>query len=71
VELAKDVGALQVKGGYIVIGVDGRGEPADDMDTAKTSVFDPANLVPKMRRYLEGPLDITTNVLTWRTTPWS
>jgi hypothetical protein len=28
IELAKDVGAMQVQGGYIVIGVDGRGNPS-------------------------------------------
>ncbi len=63
VELAKDVGAMQVKGGYIVIGVDGQGEPTGLMDNADTTPFDPANLVPKMERYLQGPLDIATNVL--------
>lgn len=48
VEMAKDVAAMQVKGGYIVIGVDDNGEPTGDMDRANTSPFDPANLVPKM-----------------------
>jgi hypothetical protein len=63
VEFAKDVGAMNVKGGYIVIGVDNQGNPTGDMDGADTSIFDAANLVPKMERYLEGPLDITTSVL--------
>lgn len=62
VELAKDVGAMNVKGGYIVIGVDGHGNPTGDMDGVDTAVFDAANLVPKMERYMEGPLGITTSV---------
>jgi hypothetical protein len=64
VEMAKDVGAMQVKGGYIVIGVGDNGEPTGAMDGANTSPFDPANLVPKMQRYLHGSLDIATGVLT-------
>ena len=63
--MAKDVGAMQVKGGYIVIGVDRSAEPIGDMDGADSSSFDPANLVPKMQRYLHGSLDIATGVLTW------
>ena len=54
VEMAKDVGAMQVKGGYIVIGVDDNGEPTGGMHGANASPFDPANLVPKMQRYLHG-----------------
>lgn len=64
VEMAKDVGAMQVKGGYIVIGVDDNGEPTGGMHGANASPFDPANLVPKMQRYLHGSLDIATGVLT-------
>jgi hypothetical protein len=64
VEMAKDVGAMQVKGGYIVIGVDGSGEPTGGIDGANLSQFDPASLVPKMHRYLHGSLDIATGLLT-------
>ena len=64
VELAKDVGAMQVKGGHIVIGVDGSGLPTGKMDGVDTSPFDPANLVPKMQRYLDGSLDMASSVLT-------
>ncbi len=66
VELAKDVGAMQVKGGYIVIGVDNQGNPTGAMDTADASHFDPANLVPKMQKYLAGRLDTAAKVLTWK-----
>jgi hypothetical protein len=64
VELAKDVGAMQVKGGHIVIGVDEAGVPTGDMDGANTSPFDPANLVPKMQRFVDGSLEIASSVLT-------
>jgi hypothetical protein len=63
-ELAKDVGAMQVMGGHIVVGVDGSGVPTGDMDNVDISPFDPANLVPKMQRFLEGALDIASSVLT-------
>ena len=55
---------MQVKGGHIVIGVNGAGVPTGDMDGADTSPFDPANLVPKMQRFLEGSLEIASSVLT-------
>ena len=45
--MAKDVGAMQVKGGYIVIGVDDDGQPTGNMDGTNTSPFDPAKLVPR------------------------
>ena len=63
VELAKDVGAMQVKGGHIVIGVDDQGNPTSDMDGAITSAFDPANLAQKMQKYLAGAIDIATSTL--------
>jgi hypothetical protein len=63
VELAEDVGAMQVKGGYIVIGVDDRGVPTGDMDSVDTTPFDPAKLVQKLEKYLQRPLDIAASVL--------
>ena len=63
VELAEDVGAMQVKGGYIVVGVDDRGVPTGDIDSVDTTPFDPAKLVQKMEKYLQGPIDIATSVL--------
>jgi hypothetical protein len=64
VELAKDIGAMQVMGGHIVIGVDGSGVPTGEMDDVDASPFDPANLVPKMQRFLGGALDIASSVIT-------
>jgi hypothetical protein len=63
VELVKDVGAMQVRGGYIVGGVDGNGVPTADMDGIDARPFDEANLVPKLRQYLPEPLEIRSRVL--------
>lgn len=52
IELAKDVGAMRVRGGYIVLGVTGTGEQTDGMDGLDLRVFDEANLAPKLLRYL-------------------
>jgi len=59
-ELTKDVAAMQVKGGYILIGVDDGGSPLPDMDAVDARPFDEANLRPKLLRYLPGPLEIVT-----------
>jgi hypothetical protein len=63
VKLAKDVGAKRVRGGYIVVGVDGDGKATGMQDDIDTRAFDEANLVPKLHRYLEKPLELRTNVL--------
>lgn len=63
VEMAKDVGAMQVKGGYIVAGVDNSGNPTDGMEQIELSAFDPANLVPKMAKYVSGPIQLFTKVI--------
>lgn len=62
VELAKDVGAMQVRGGYIVIGVDQHGAPTGELDGADTRPFDEARLTPKMLQYLPSPLVLRTRV---------
>jgi Putative DNA-binding domain len=63
VQLAKHVGAMRVKGGYIVLGVDDRGTPTGAMDDVDERSFDEANLAPKLERYLEG-IDLRVQVFT-------
>lgn len=63
VELAKDVGAMQVDGAYVVVGVDGQGAPTGKLDDVDMRLFDEANLVPKLRKYLPEPLELRTRVL--------
>lgn len=66
VELAKDVGAMQVLGGYIVGGVDDHGVPSGEMDDTDTRPFDEANLVPQLLRYLPEPLTVRCRVTEWQ-----
>lgn len=63
VQLAKHVGAMRVKGGYIVLGVDDQGNPTGAMDDVDERSFDEANLAPKLERYLEG-IDLRVQVFT-------
>jgi hypothetical protein len=63
VELALDVGALQVRGAYVVAGVDGSGRPTGDLDDIDPQAFDEATLVPRLVRYLPEPLELRTRVL--------
>jgi hypothetical protein len=63
VELAKDIDAFEVLGGYIVVGVDNHGSPTGEMDGVDPRPFDEANLVPKLLRYLPEPLEVRTRVL--------
>lgn len=62
VELAKDVGAMQVRAGYVVVGVDNSGVPVADMNDIDTRAFDEASLVPRLLRYLPEPLELRTRV---------
>ncbi|MGA2471801.1 MAG: hypothetical protein ABSG64_14060 [Solirubrobacteraceae bacterium] len=62
IELAKDVGAMQALGGYIVVGVNDSGVPTGELDAADLRAFDEASLTQKMLRYLAGPLHLRTRV---------
>lgn len=62
VELAKDIGAMQVRGGYIIVGVDGHGDPTGDMEGCSPQLFDEANLKAKLVKYLPEPLVIGSRV---------
>lgn len=61
VGLARHVGAMRVRGGYIVLGVDGSGVPTGEMDEVDLRSFDEANLAPKLLRYLED-VDVRVQV---------
>jgi hypothetical protein len=66
VELAKDVGAFQVAGGYIIGGVDGHGVPNGMMDGCDARLFDTANLIPQLNQFLPEPLAIQARVTEWK-----
>lgn len=55
---------MQVRGGYIVVGVDNRGGLTGALDGVDTRPFDEANLVPRLLRYLSPPLELRTRVTT-------
>jgi len=56
VEFAKDVGAMMITGGYIVVGADDNGQPTGDVDHLE--LFDPATLHAKLAKYLGRPFEI-------------
>jgi hypothetical protein len=62
VELAKDVGAMQVRGGYIVVGAKSDGTLTGELDGADLSRFDEAMLTPMMLKWLPEPLELRARV---------
>jgi len=62
VELAKDVGAMSARGGFLVIGVDGRGKPTGDLTAEQAKLFDEARLRPKLLKWLPESLEICSQV---------
>jgi hypothetical protein len=58
VELAKDVGAMQVRGGYIVVGAKSDGTLTGELDGVNLSRFDEAMLTPMMLKWLPEPLEL-------------
>jgi Putative DNA-binding domain len=58
VQLAKDVGAMSVRGGFIVIGVDGRGEPSGALTPKLAELFDEARLRSKLLKWLPDSLEV-------------
>jgi hypothetical protein len=62
VELAKDVGAMQVVGGFLVIGADDHGTPTGMLTEPSAKLLDEATLRAKLRSYLSEPFDIRSQV---------
>jgi hypothetical protein len=58
VELAKDIAAMEVHGGFIVIGADDRGQPVGNMQSDVAGLFDEATLRAKLRKWIPEPLDL-------------
>jgi hypothetical protein len=58
VELAKDVGAMSVRGGFLAIGVDGQGKPTGKLSVEQTKLFDEARLRPMLLKWLPDTLQI-------------
>jgi hypothetical protein len=62
IELTKDIGAMQVRGGYILLGIDDDGSLSGAMDEVELRPFDEASLTAKVEKYLTGPLGLATRV---------
>jgi hypothetical protein len=58
VELTKDVGAMQVDGGYIVIGANSAGVPTGRLTAEQATLFDEARLRQILARWLPAPFDL-------------
>ncbi len=58
VKLARDVAAMQSQGGYIVIGVDGRGMPTGTLTARHVQLFDEATVRSKLKKYIAASLDL-------------
>lgn len=56
VELAKDAGAMQVTGGYIIGGANDDGSPSGEHDGEDMQAFDQANLASILAKCLPEPL---------------
>jgi hypothetical protein len=63
-ELVRDIDAMEVRGGYIIYGVDGSGQPTGSLDGRANlgRDLDEARLAPKLRKWLPEPLTIATRV---------
>lgn len=62
VELAKDVAAMQVEGGFIVVGADDRGHPTGLVTKPHGSLFDEARLRSKLTKWIPEPLELLSAV---------
>ena len=62
VEFAKDIGAMQIDGGFLVIGADDRGRPSNGVTSEHARVFDEAALRAKLRKWIPEEVDLMSAV---------
>ena len=60
VEITKDIGAMMIAGGYVVIGADDHGRAAGE--PAHPELFDPAKLHAKVARYIAGQFELRVGI---------
>jgi hypothetical protein len=63
VEVIKDIGAMQIRGGYIVVGADDHGQPTGKLSEKQAKLFDQATLHDKVAKYLWEGFDVRSNWL--------
>jgi len=62
VELAKDIGAMQFDGGFIVIGADSSGVLTGRLTAAEAGAFDEANLRNILGKWIDPALDLLVGI---------
>ena len=62
-EIAKDVGAMQILGGYLVIGADDNGNPTGQVTQAHAQQFEQAALRAKLVTFLGQSIDVRSRYL--------
>jgi hypothetical protein len=62
VELAKHIGAMQVRAGYIVVGAKSDGSLTGELDGMDLSRFDEAKLTPMMLKWCPEPLELRVRI---------
>jgi hypothetical protein len=62
VEAAKDLGAMLVDGGFIVIGADSQGRPTGRFTEDQAKLFDEATLRAKLAKWIPEPFDLKVGV---------
>jgi hypothetical protein len=62
VEVAKDVGAMLVDGGFIVVGADSQGRPTGRFTEAQAKLFDEATLRAKLAKWIPEPFELKVGV---------
>jgi len=60
VEFSKDVGAMMITGGYLVIGADDHGQPSGEVEHPE--LFDPAKLHAMVGKYIPKPFELRVGV---------
>ncbi len=62
VELAKDVGAMSVEGGFVVVGAEGHGTPTGKLTPQHAPLFDESRLRPILLAWLPDSLEVHSQV---------
>lgn len=60
VEITKDIAAMMMTGGYLVIGADDHGQPTGE--PKHLDLFDPAKLYAKVAKYVSKPFDLRVGI---------
>jgi len=58
IELVKDIAAMQILGGYVVVGADDKGQPAGHLSDHHLRLFEQTSFRAKALKYLAEPLDL-------------